>query len=262
MALNPALARMRAGEAALGMIVRLARTGDIAMIAGASGHDFVFLDIQHAAMSLETASAISLAALGCGVTPIVRVRAFDDLDAARILDAGAMGIVIPDVESAAQARRAVEICKFAPLGARSVSAGYPAFGYRAVPAPEAARTLNEETLLICMVETRKGIEHADEIAAVPGVDVVHVGCSDLLSDLGKPGQYGDPEVIAALEHVIAVCRRHGKFAGLGGDRDPARQARFIREGVRFVTTNTDVAFLSAEASRRTESLRQAIAKAA
>jgi 2-keto-3-deoxy-L-rhamnonate aldolase RhmA len=258
---NPALERMRSGEAALGMIVRLARTGDIAMIAGASGHDFVFLDIQHTAMSSETAASISLAALGCAVTPIVRVLSCEDLDAARILDAGATGICVPDVETAEQARRAVEICKFPPQGRRSVSAGYPAFGYRNVPAAEAAQSLNQATVLVVMVETRKGIENAEAIAGVDGVDVLHIGCSDLLSDMGKPGQYGDPEVVAAIERVLAACRKHGKFAGLGGDRDPARQARFIQEGGRFLTTNSDVAFLTAEATRRTEALRAAIKQA-
>jgi 2-keto-3-deoxy-L-rhamnonate aldolase RhmA len=77
--------------------------------------------------------------------------------------------------------------------------------------------------------------------------------------MGRPGAFGDAEVIAVLQREIAACQAHGKFAGLGGDRDPARQARFIREGVRFVTTQTDIAFLMLEASRRTAELRGALA---
>jgi 2-keto-3-deoxy-L-rhamnonate aldolase RhmA len=255
---NAALERMRSGQPALGMIVRLAAGGDIALIAQATGHDFVFLDLQHSAMSVDTAAAISVAALGAGIAPIVRVRRSDDPDTSRLLDAGALGIVVPDVESAAQAKRAVELAKFAPLGRRSVAGPYPAFGYRTVPAREAMKALNEHTLVICMIETKLGLANADAIAAVDGVDVLHVGSNDLLADMGKPGALGDPEVIAAVERVIDVCAKHGKFAGLGGDRDPARQARFIARGVRFLTTNTDVAFLSAEAGRRTSALREAV----
>jgi 2-keto-3-deoxy-L-rhamnonate aldolase RhmA len=255
---NPALERMRAGEAALGLIVRLATTGDIALIARATGHDFVFVDMQHSAASLDTAAAISIAALGAGVTSIVRTRRADDLDASRILDAGALGICVPDVESAADARRAVELCKFPPLGHRSVAGPYPALGYRAFPAEQTIKTLNEQTLICCMIETRKGVENVDAIAAVPGVDVLHIGCSDLLADLGKPGQYGDPEVMAAIDRILAAGKKHGNFVGLGGDRDLERQSRFVRAGGRFLTTQSDVSMLSTDATRRTEAIRAAI----
>ncbi len=255
---NAALERMRSGEAALGMIVRLATTGDIALIARATGHDFVFVDLQHSGASVDTAAAISVAALGCGVTSIVRMRRCDDADAARMLDAGALGICVPDVESAEHARRAVELCKFPPYGKRSVAGPYPAFGYRAVPPAEAIKALNEQTLLVCMIESRAGVENVEAIAQVPGVDVLHIGCSDLLADMGKPGAYGDPDVVAAIERVMKACGKHGKFAGLGGDRDLARQARFVREGGRFLTTQSDVAMLSADATRRTQAIREAI----
>src|SRR5262249_1342967 len=122
--LNPAKERMRKGDVALGMIVRAARTPDIARIAKTSGHDFLFLDAQHALYSVETIGNIAQAALGCGVTTIVRSRSVEDPDVPRLLDNGVMGIVFPDVNTAAQARRAVELCRFAPVGKRSVSGGY------------------------------------------------------------------------------------------------------------------------------------------
>jgi 2-keto-3-deoxy-L-rhamnonate aldolase RhmA len=109
-----------------------------------------------------------------------------------------------------------------------------------------------------MIETREGLANVEEIAAIEGVDVIHVGCNDLLANMGKPGAFGDPEIVAAVEHVIAVANAHGKFAGLGGDRNVARQVHFIRKGVKFVTTHTDIGFLMAEASRRTEELRKAL----
>ena len=107
-----------------------------------------------------------------------------------------------------------------------------------------------------MIETVEGLANVEEIAAVPGVDVVHVGCNDLLTAMGKPGAFGDPAMMSAVRRVIAACKTHGKWSGLGGDKDVTRQAIFIREGVRFVTTQSDISLLMTEATRRTKELRQ------
>ncbi|MGD0025386.1 MAG: aldolase/citrate lyase family protein [Xanthobacteraceae bacterium] len=255
---NPALERMRSGDVALGMVVRLGRSGDIARIAKASGHDFIFVDSQHALYSLETIGHISQTALGCGVTPMVRTRGWDDPNTSLLLDNGVLGIIAPDVSTAAQARAVVDVCKFPPIGKRSVSGGYPMFDFRALPLTESLPALNDKTLVICMIETVEGLANVEQIAAVPGVDVVHIGCNDLLVNMGNPGAFGSPEIMSAIERVIAAANKNGIFAGLGGDRDPKRQAHFIRKGVKFVTTQTDIAMLTAEATRRTEGLRVAI----
>jgi 2-keto-3-deoxy-L-rhamnonate aldolase RhmA len=252
---NPVIERMRAGDVSLGMIVRLARSGDIARIAKTTGHDFIFIDRQHALFSLETVGHIAQAALGCGVAPLVRVRSCHDLDTSLILDNGAMGIIFPDINTAADAQRAVEACKFAPVGKRSVSAGYPVFDLR--PA-QSVPALNAATLVVCMIETVEGLANIDEIAKVEGVDVLHVGCNDLLTDMGKPGAFGDPEIVVAIERVIAAAKANGKYAGLGGERDLARQNAFIKKGVRFVTTQTDIGFLLAAAGQRTADIRKSL----
>jgi 2-keto-3-deoxy-L-rhamnonate aldolase RhmA len=253
---NPVKARMAAGDVALGMIVRLARSGDIARIAKTTGHDFIFMDRQHALFSLETAGHIAQVALGCGVAPLVRVRSCDDPDTSLLLDNGVTGIVFPDVSSAADARRAVATCKFPPIGKRSVSGAYPIFDMRPVSTGESSRLLNENTLVVCMIETVEGLANVDDIAAVEGVDVLHVGCNDLLTAMGKPGAFGDPQVVVAIERVIAAANAHGKYAGLGGERDLARQQALIRKGVRFVTTQTDVGFLMMAAGQRTAEIRK------
>jgi 2-keto-3-deoxy-L-rhamnonate aldolase RhmA len=255
---NPVKERMKAGQVALGMIVRLARSGDIARIAKTTGHDFIFMDGQHSLFSLETIGHIAQTALGCGIAPLVRVHSCGDPDVSVILDNGATGIVFPDVNTAADARRAADACKFPPIGKRSVSGGYPHFDFRSVPVGESSRLLNDNTLVVCMIETREGLENVDKIAAVEGVDVIHVGCNDLLTAMGKPGAFGDPEVVAAVECVIAAAGAHGKFAGLGGERDFERQMSFIRKGVRFVTTQTDIGFLMAAASQRTDQIRRGL----
>ncbi len=253
---NPLKDRMAADDVALGMVVRLGRSAEIARIARATGHDFIFVDGQHALYSPETIGHIAQAAIGCGVAPIVRARHLEDADVPRFLDNGVMGIVYPDVNNAAEARRAVEICKFPPLGRRSVSGAYSIFDFKPMPVAESSRILNDTTLVICMIETAEGLENVEAIAAVEGVDVVHIGCNDLLTNLGRPGAFGDRIIMDAIDRMIRACKKHGKWAGLGGDRDLGRQAQLIGQGIRFITTQTDIGFLMAEAGRRVSELRK------
>ena len=255
---NPVKELLKAGKVALGMNVRLARSGDIARIAKTCGHDFIFIDAQHSLYSVETIGHIAQAALGCGISPLVRVRSVDDPDTQVLLDNGVTGIVFPDVSTAAEARRAVSRARFPPVGKRSAAGAYTILDYRAAPMGQLVRALDDNALVVCMIETREGLENVEEIAAVEGIDVIHVGSNDLLTGLGMPGAFGSPEHIAALDRVIAVTKAHGKIPGVGGDRNVARQAEFIRKGARFITTNSEIAFILAEGARVTGELRRAL----
>jgi len=255
---NPVKARMQAGEVALGMPVRLARSGDIARIAKTTGHDFIFIDCQHSLFNIETIGHIASTALGCGIAVLVRVRGLDDPDVSLLLDNGVMGIVYPDVANAAQARKAVDICKLAPPGKRSVTAGYPQFDYRSVPLTASVPQLNDSCLMVCMIETVEGLENVEAIAAVDGIDVIHLGSNDLLANMGKPGKFDDPALVAAQERLIAAVRKYGKFAGSGGNRDVQRQVDLIRKGFLFLTTQSDIGFLSAAASIWTAGIRDGL----
>ena len=245
---NPLKEMMKAGRVALGMNVRLARSGDIARIAKTTGHDFIFIDGQHAIFTLETIAHIAHTALGCGITPLARVKSVDDQDVQVLLDNGVMGIVYPDVNTAAEARRAVARAKFPPIGRRSAAGAYPMFDYRATPAAQTVSALNESTLVVCMIETPEGVHNVEEIAKVDGVDVIHIGSNDLLTAMGKPGQFGDPEGAKAIDRVISVAVANGKIAGMGGDRYLPRQVEYIKKGARFITTNSEIAFIMAEAT--------------
>ena len=136
---------------------------------------------------------------------------------------------------------------------------YPHFDFRALPPSQAIPAINDAALVVCMIETREGLDNVEKIAAVQGVDVIHVGSNDLLTNMGKPGQYDDPEIIAAQERVIAAAKAHGKFAGIGGNRDIERQAQAVRKGCLFVTTQTDIGFLSTAATQWTKGVRAALA---
>lgn len=255
---NPALARMRAGGVALGMTVRMGHSGDIVRLAKTTGHDFIFIDGQHSLFNLETIGHMAQVALGCGVSAYARVRGVGDPDVPLLLDNGITGIIFPDVGTADDARRAVAAAKFAPVGRRSVCGGYPHFDYRSVPLKEAVPALNDAALVICMIETVEGLENVEAIAAVEGVDVVHVGSNDLLVNMGKAGQFDDPAIVEAQDRVIAAAKAHGRFAGCGGNRDVARQVAAVRRGAQFVTTQTDIGFLSAAATQWTGGIRKAL----
>lgn len=255
---NPLRVKMRGGAPVLGLAVRLSRAPDIAQLARGTGHDFLFLDAQHSVFNPETLATLCHAAAALGVVPLVRVRSVDDPDVSLLLDNGAGGIVFPDVNTPEEARRGVARCRFPPQGRRSVVGGYPQFDWRPTPIAAATAALDAATLVVCMVETAQGLDNLEAIAAVPGVDVVHVGANDLLASLGRPGQFDDPVVAQAMDRAVAATAAAGTHAGCGGNRDVARQAAAIRRGVRFVTTQTDIAFLSAAAGAWTAGLQKAL----
>jgi 2-keto-3-deoxy-L-rhamnonate aldolase RhmA len=109
-----------------------------------------------------------------------------------------------------------------------------------------------------MIETTEGLGNVEAIAAVKGVDVLHIGSNDLLADMGKPGKFDDPALVEAQQRVIAACRHSGIFAGCGGNRDVARQVEIIKKGCRFITTQSDIGFLSAAASQWTAGIREGL----
>jgi 2-keto-3-deoxy-L-rhamnonate aldolase RhmA len=258
---NTTLARLNRGQVALGLIVRLCTSPEIARVARASGHDFLFIDMQHGGMSIETAIAICHSALDSGVTVLVRVPLEDTSNAVRALDNGAMGIIVPDLETIEQARAAVDALRFPPLGRRSVGSGYPQLGYAALPTPEATRLLNEQMLLVAMIESARGIENAQGIAAMPGIDVLHVGSNDLLTAMNLSHELGKERHLSLCAQVLSACRAHGKHFGVGGVRTPELQSRFIRMGARMLTTQSDLAFLLSAAEERVRLLRAAEAEA-
>ncbi len=242
---NPALERMRSGGVALGLSVRLARQPEICRIAKATGHDFLFIDGQHATFDPETIVNLASTAIPLGIAPMYRVRGLNDPDTPMLLDNGVTGIIFPDINTAEEARRAVEICKFAPVGRRSVGAVFPQFDCAPPPLAEALPALNASTAVVIMVETGKGLENIEAIAKVPGVDVVHIGTNDLLLDMGKPGRLDDPIVEQALDRAVKACKAAGIYAGCGGIRDIKRQAAIAKRGIQYFTTQSDTGFLLA-----------------
>lgn len=259
MASNQVKERLARNEVALCMATRLARTAEIAMIADACGFDAFYIDMEHCTISLDAAAQICLAALPAGVTPLVRIagHAFDD--ATRLLDAGALGIICPNVSTPEQAQAFASACRFPPLGERSVAGAGPLQGYRATPLAEVNKQGNEATILIAMLETPEGIANAEAIAAVPGIDVLLIGTNDLSTAMGIAGDLKHPTLRAAFETTAQACQTHGKHLGVGGVRgDVAQVAELVALGGRFVIAGSDVQYLMRAARDEVASLRKVV----
>ena len=246
--------RLAEGKLALGMGLRLSRSVDIATIGKTCGYDWLFIDMEHSSMDLDTAAQIAMASLPVGITPIVRVPGKEHHHASRILDAGAQGIVVPHVDSVEEAERAVAYCKYPPIGHRSLYGQQPQFGFKSLPVPELTRLANDETLVVIMLETPAAIGLADEIAALQGVDVVMIGTNDLCCEMHIPAQYGHERVEEAYGVVIDACREHGKIPGMGGVVDHTLMEKYIGMGMRFILSGNDTGFLMAGAKIRSDFL--------
>jgi 2-keto-3-deoxy-L-rhamnonate aldolase RhmA len=246
--------QLEAGKIAIGMGLHQSRTSDIGAIAKTCGYDWLFIDMEHSALDIGTASQIASAALPIGISPLVRVPGKEHHHASRLLDSGAQGIVVPHVDSLEEARNAVSYCKYPPIGHRSIYGQLPQFGFKSLPLTEATTLANNETLVIIMLETPAAIGLADAVAATPGVDVVMIGTNDLCAEMGIPGQYGDAKVEAAYKTVIDACRKHGKHPGMGGVVDHKLMDKYINMGMRFILSGNDTGFLMAGARARSDFL--------
>lgn len=252
---NHARETLARGQLALGMGLRQARTVDIAQIARACDYDWLFIDMEHNSMSLDTAAQICVAALGAGISPLIRVPAHDSFHSTRLLDTGAQGVVVPHVDNAEQARRVVDFCRFPPLGHRSIPGGLPQTRFASLPVTETVELVNRETLVVVMIETLEGLRNVDEIAAVPGVDALLVGCTDMAAELGITGQLGHARVKEALDMTAAACVRHGKVLGVGGVYDEVLMQEYVGKGARLILSGSDLAFLMTGARSRSSMLR-------
>jgi 4-hydroxy-2-oxoheptanedioate aldolase len=252
---NAARERLDAGELALGVILRQSRTVDVAPIMKACGYDWLFLDLEHNSMDLDTAVQIAVAALGVGIAPVARVPAGQLWLATRFLDGGGLGIVVPHVDTPDEAQKIAAALRYPPVGHRSVAGGLPHLGYAKVGLADTCATINAATFVVVMLETPTAIANADAIAAVPGIDSLLIGTNDLAMELGIPGRFGDERIVAAYQSVCDACRAHGKFAGVGGIADEALLRRYIAMGVRVVLPGSDLSFMAAAATATAATMR-------
>jgi 2-keto-3-deoxy-L-rhamnonate aldolase RhmA len=210
---NPVKHSLRQGGVSLGTFVFEFPSTGIARIAAEAGAEFVIFDMEHTGWSVETIKMLIATSRPAALVPIVRIPASEYHFVARVLDMGAMGIMVPMVESEEQARRFVQSAKYPPAGRRGAAFAVAHDDYRAGPMAEKIATANAEQLLIAQVETVRGLENVEAIAAVEGIDVIWIGQADLTTSLGIPGAYTHPTFLAAVDRIAAACRAHDRTLG-------------------------------------------------
>jgi 2-dehydro-3-deoxyglucarate aldolase/4-hydroxy-2-oxoheptanedioate aldolase len=253
---NPIKARLAAGGASYGTMAFEFFTPGLPQIVRGCGAEFLLLDMEHSGIGMETVKAQAALCRGIDLVPLVRVPAAQYHFVARALDVGAMGVMVPMVETAEEAQVIVSCTRYPPRGRRGAAFGVAAHDdYAGGAVTDKIAAAEARTMVICLVETAKGIESVDAIAAVPGVDVVWLGHFDLTNFLGIPGEFTHPRYLAAVDALLAACRRHGKTPGfMAGDERWARDYR--ARGFRIIAYGIDVLLLQSALQSGIAALRE------
>jgi 2-keto-3-deoxy-L-rhamnonate aldolase RhmA len=240
---NPIKQRLADGGTSYGTMAFEFFTPGFPQIVAAAGADFLLLDMEHSGIGMETVKAQIALCRGLEVAPMVRVPATQYHFIARALDAGALGVMVPMVETVEQAQSIVAATRYPPAGRRGAAFGVAAHDdYRDGPVGDKIAAIHERTLTICLIETAEGLANVDAIAAVPGVDVCWLGHFDMTNFLGIPAQFDHPRYQDAVERILAACRRHGKTPGfMASDAKWARE--YQARGFRMIAYSLDVILL-------------------
>jgi 2-keto-3-deoxy-L-rhamnonate aldolase RhmA len=257
---NGAKRKLRQGDIALGFGLHHLRSSATPMLAGAAQHDYVSMDMEHGAFTVQEATQICIACLAAGIPAVVRVCSGALDEATRLLDNGALGIVVPHVDTKKQAQRVADAFHYPPMGHRSWGGPPPVYGYMPPHVSEAQKAINDEVLTVVMIESPEGVKNADDIASVAGIDVLLIGSFDLTSELGIPGQMGHQKLIDAYQAVGDACRKHGKALGMGGINDDENARRYIAMGSRYLTSGTDHGFIVSGSIERARFFRDLAAE--
>jgi 2-keto-3-deoxy-L-rhamnonate aldolase RhmA len=238
----------------IGTWVTTLRSPQLPQMLRSAGFDFIYVDMEHSDFSIETVGDLCAAALACGLVPIVRPPAKEAHLLTRPLEVGAMGLLLPHVDTATEARDAVRAVKFPPHGQRGYNVRTVHTAFLAADPKAHARAVNEETLLLAQIESRRGLRNLDAILAVDGLDGAVIGRGDLSTDLGVMGEWNHPAVIRGVEALVRACRRCKKIPGLlVPDVDSAEY--WIRKGIRLVPYSNEVTLLMGAATAGVKAIR-------
>jgi len=251
---NPVKEKLLRGEAVFGAFGWEFMVPGLPQMVKASGAEFLLLDMEHAGTSYETIKDQAALCRGIDLVPMARVPTNQYHYISRALDLGIMGIMAPMVGSAEEAKHIVSCTRYPPAGRRGAAFGFASDDYIGGNVADKIRITNERTLVMCLIETAEGIEHVDEIAAVPGVDVLWLGHFDLTNFLGIPAQFDHPKYTKAIDRMVAAARKHGKvLACMTADEKWSRE--YWDKGFRLFSMGIDSMLLQGALSRGIEQLR-------
>lgn len=239
---NPVKVKLKKGEPSFGIIVVEFFTPGLCQIAASAGLDFLIFDTEHSAVGIETIKQQIAYARGTGIVPIVRVAACERHLVTTVLDAGAMGVMVPMVETGEQAERLASWSRYAPEGTRGLAFGISHDDYTDGDSLEKMRAENARTLVIPIIETAKGIDNIDAILAVPGVDIAWLGDLDLTASYSITNDFDAPAYREARERFMAAAKQHGKIIG-GVSMSANNHEAVLAQGFRCLLIGNDVQVL-------------------
>jgi 4-hydroxy-2-oxoheptanedioate aldolase len=232
--------RLAGHGVSIGLAACVFRTVEIVTVARSCGFDFLLIDTEHGPIAMGDVATLAVAAYEAGFPALVRVGGPDAADLARVLDCGAEGVVVPHVETVAQASHVVEKCRFQPLGKRSLPSPLVRLGFKVPPAAQMMAEIEKDTLIILMIESAAGVANAKAIAAVPGVDMLMIGANDLAADMGHVGAVDHPDVCDAFAAVAGAAHAHGRSFGVIGVAEPLLQSYALALGAKLVVATNDI----------------------
>jgi 2-keto-3-deoxy-L-rhamnonate aldolase RhmA len=236
--------RAMSGETVLGSMIFEFFTPGIAQVLKLAGCEYLIYDMEHAGFSIEQLKAQCAYCRGIGVAPMVRVPRGEYHFLARALDVGAHGVMVPMVDSVEQARAIAEATHYPPKGRRGAAFGFAHDAYEPGDPAAKMRAADGRNLIIAQIETERGLDVVEGIAAVDGIDCLWLGHFDLTNFLGIPGQFDNPLFINAVKRIVAAGRKHKKALGyMAADAVLAKQYKTY--GFNMIATGTDQGILMA-----------------
>lgn len=244
--------KLKAGKVSIGTWISIGHP-DVTEILADVGYDWLLFDMEHAPLTIETIHSMMQAMNGSATVPLVRVARNDPLVIAQALDAGAAGVMVPLVNTAEEARRAVASAKYPPEGARGMGPRRcTRYGRRFT---EYVRTANRDVFVSVQIETPEGVANVADIAAVKGVDCIAIGPGDLAKTMGCFDNRSRKDYQDALDAVIRACRRHGVIPSMAYVSRVEAAREFIKRGFTFIGLGEDDEFLQRAAGVALEGLR-------
>lgn len=256
---NPVKQALAAGQYSFGSMIFEFFTPGMPRLLKNAGAEFALYCMEHTGAGFETLKPQFALCRALGIVPVVRVPAAEYDFIARALDCGALGVMVPLVASAEQARFIVSCTRYPPEGRRGAAFGFAHDDFEGGDVRDKMRTIHERTFVIAMIETREGLADVEAIAATPGIDALWLGHFDLTNFLGIPGDFANPVYRDAVGRIVAAAQKHGKAAGYMA-ADEALAAEYLRYGFRMIATGTDQGILQAALQARIASMRRAAEK--
>jgi len=211
-------------------------------IAGYAGFDFVIIDLEHGPISIENCQNMIRAAENSGIYPIVRVPENNEKQFLRVLDIGAQGVEVPEINNRKQAEDLVRYAYYSPLGERGVCKFVRAAHYTNIEPDNHFKNSNDNVVTIAHIEGEEGIVNLNQILEVEELDIIFIGPYDLSQSMGIPGRVNDPKVVNKMEEVVATCNKAGKIVGTFVE-SPAMTEKWVEAGVKYIAYSVDVGLI-------------------